>query len=183
MLAISTALPQLRQPTCHPAGDISCKCEEASSWQMCVFYLYGVGIGGIKSSVSAVTVLVHEQDKVGRSWGYGLSSAATFLAFLVFLSGTKRYRYRKCVGSLVIQILQILVAALRKMKVEIPTHVSSLYEDYAKGTIVLRTNRYCCLDKASIISNVFEIGGNLIQKWNTQIFGEIQYPWSGVTSY
>lgn len=79
---------------------------------------------------------------MGRSWGYGLSSAATFLAFLVFLSGTKRYRYRKCVGSLVIQILQFLVAALRKMKVEIPTHVSSLYEDYAKGTIVLRTNRY-----------------------------------------
>lgn len=140
---------------------------------MGIFYLYGVGIGGIKSSVSvfgtdqfdqtddkekaqmvnffnrfyffyqtAVTVLVYEQDKVGRSWGYRLSSAATFLSFLVFLSGTKRYRYRKCVGSLVIQILQFLVAALRKMKVEIPTHVSSLYEDYAKGTIVLRTNRY-----------------------------------------
>lgn len=52
MLAISTALPQLRQPTCHLPADISCKCEEASSWQMGIFYLYGVGIGGIKSSVS-----------------------------------------------------------------------------------------------------------------------------------
>lgn len=95
----------------------------------------------------------------------------------MFLSGTKRYRHRKCVGSIVIQILQFLVAALRKMKMkfEIPTHVSSLYEDYAQGTRVLHTNRYwyvvlfidyivgvffslllsshSCLDKASVIGS------------------------------
>ncbi|KAL9443419.1 hypothetical protein AB3S75_016722 [Citrus x aurantiifolia] len=38
------------------------------------------------------------------------------------------------------------------MKVEIPTHVSSPYEDYAKGTIVLRTNRYWLVAGLDLIS-------------------------------
>lgn len=179
MLAISTGLPQLRPPPCDP--ETSNNCREASSLQMGVFYvalyLYGIGLGGIKSSVSGfgtdqfdqkydrekeqladffnrfylfinmgtllgVTVLVYIQDKVGRSWGYGISSAAMFLAFLVFLSGSRKYRYEKRVGSPVIQILQVLIAAIRKRKVEFPPTVGSLYEDYTQGPRVFHTNKY-----------------------------------------
>ncbi|XVE54413.1 hypothetical protein DITRI_Ditri03aG0079100 [Diplodiscus trichospermus] len=55
LLAISTGLPKLRPPPCNPAQ--SNACIEANSLQMGVFslavYLYGIGLGGIKSSVSA----------------------------------------------------------------------------------------------------------------------------------
>ncbi|KAI9191557.1 hypothetical protein LWI28_009957 [Acer negundo] len=57
MLAITTALPQLHPPPCK-ASALSNKCEEANGFQMGVFYLalyvYGIGLGGIKSSISGL---------------------------------------------------------------------------------------------------------------------------------
>lgn len=82
------------------------------------------------------------QDIVGQSWGYGISSAAMFPAILVFLSGTKRYRYKIRVGSPIIQVLEVLVAAMRKRKLKLPSNASSLYEDHTRGTRILHTNKY-----------------------------------------
>ncbi|GMI97669.1 NRT1/ PTR family 6.2 [Hibiscus trionum] len=190
LLAVSTSLPQLRPPPCNPAQPN--ECVEASGLQMGVFtfslYLYGIGLSGIKSSVSgfgtdqfdkndekeklqmasffnvfyliinigtllAVTVLVYVQDKVGRSWGYGICSACMLLATFVFLSGTKKYRYKETPGSPVVQILQVLVAAIRKRKVEFPSDISHLYEDPAQKLRLSHTNRLRCLDKATIITS------------------------------
>ncbi|KAK0571123.1 hypothetical protein LWI29_011461 [Acer saccharum] len=190
MLAISTGLPQLRPPPCI-ASALSNKCEEANDFQMGVFnlalYVYGIGLGGIKSSISGlgtdqfdqkddkekahmvyffgrfyliisfgtllgVTVLVWIQDQKGRSWGYGISSVAMILALAVFLSGTKRYRYKKRAGSPILQILQVLVAASKKRNVPFPSTVSFLHEDYTQETTISRTEKYSCLDKASIIT-------------------------------
>ncbi|KAK2645973.1 hypothetical protein Ddye_021168 [Dipteronia dyeriana] len=190
MLAISTALPQLRPPPCISSG-LSNKCEEANDFQMGIFnlalYVYGIGLGGVKSSVSGlgtdqfdqkddkekahmvyffgrfyliisfgtllgVTVLVWIQDTKGRSWGYGISSVAMILALAVFLAGTKRYRYKKRAGSPIFQILQVLVAASKKRNVPFPSTVSSLHEDYKQETTISRTEKYSCLDKASIIT-------------------------------
>ncbi|KAK1549871.1 hypothetical protein Q3G72_009264 [Acer saccharum] len=189
MLAISTALPQLHPPPCKDS--LSNKCEEANGFQMGVFYLalyvYGIGLGGIKSSISGlgtdqfdqkddkerahmvyffdrfyfiinvgtllgVTVLVWIQDQKGRSWGYGISSAAMILALAAFLSGTRTYRYKKCTASPIFQILQVLVAASRKKNVPFPSTVSILYEDYTQETTISHTKKYSCLDKASIIT-------------------------------
>ncbi|XP_016755319.2 protein NRT1/ PTR FAMILY 6.2-like [Gossypium hirsutum] len=54
LLAVSTGLPKLRPPPCNPAQ--SNECVEANSLQMGVYtfalYLHGIGLGGIKSSVS-----------------------------------------------------------------------------------------------------------------------------------
>lgn len=101
------------------------------------FYFF-INIG----TLLGVTVLVYIQDNVGRSWGYGICSASMLLAFLVFLLGTRRYRYKKLVGSPITQILQVLVAALRKSKVEFPSSVSSFHEDFAQGTRILHTKKY-----------------------------------------
>ncbi|KAK7291901.1 hypothetical protein RIF29_07442 [Crotalaria pallida] len=46
-------------------------------------------------TLAAVTVLVYIQDEVSRSWAYGICSVAMVIAISVFLSGTKRYRYKK----------------------------------------------------------------------------------------
>ncbi|KAK8597871.1 hypothetical protein V6N13_095267 [Hibiscus sabdariffa] len=190
LLAVSTSLPKLRPPPCNPARPN--ECVEANSLQMGVFtfslYLYGIGLSGIKSSVSgfgtdqfdkqdekeklqmasffnvfyliinigtllAVTVLVYIQDKVGRSWGYGICSAFMLLATFVFLSGTRKYRYKETPGSPVVQILQVLVAAIRKRNIEFPSDVSHLYEDPAQKLRLSHTNRLRCLDKATIITS------------------------------
>ena len=155
-------------------------------------YLYGIGLAGIKSSVSgfgsdqfdkndekeklqmasffnvffliinigtllAVTVLVYIQDKVGRSWGYGICSAAMFLAAFVFLSGTKTYRYKESPGSPMVQILQVLVAAVRKRNVDFPSDISHLYEDPAQELRLSHTNklRYV-VNNEDFVGNWFE---------------------------
>lgn len=77
----------------------------------------------------AVTVLVYIQDEVGRSWAYGICSIAMLLAVVIFLSGTRKYRYKKSQGSPIVQILQVVFAAIKKRKLQLPSSVSYLYED------------------------------------------------------
>ncbi|ONK81034.1 uncharacterized protein A4U43_C01F24530 [Asparagus officinalis] len=99
----------------------------------------------------AVTVLVYIQDEVGRSWAYGICCISMVLAILVFLSGTKRYRYKKSVGSPVVHILQVIAAAIKKRKLKYPANVGYLYEDLPEGSRIHHTDQYCFLDKAAIV--------------------------------
>lgn len=90
----------------------------------------------------AVTVIVYIQDHVGRTWGYGICAASMFLAVFAFLVGTKRYRYKKCVSSPIIQILQVIVAAIRKRKAELPSDDSFLFEKSSPETSIPHTDQY-----------------------------------------
>nr|KJB64773.1 hypothetical protein B456_010G064200 [Gossypium raimondii] len=161
-LALATKLPQLRPPPCH--GSHTCK--QANGFQMGILYialyLIALGTGGLKSSVSgfgtdhtgtlmAVTVLVYIQDEVGRSWAYGICSVSMFVAVLIFLSGTKRYRYKKSLGSPIVQIFQVIVAAINKRKMKLPYNVELLYEDTPETSRIHHTDRFRFLDKAAIV--------------------------------
>ncbi|GMJ11101.1 NRT1/ PTR family 6.2 [Hibiscus trionum] len=103
-------------------------------------------------TLMAVTVLVYIQDEVGRSWGYGICSASTFVALVVFFSGTKRYRYKKCSGSPVVHISQVVYAAFGKKKAKLPSDISLLYEDLPEASRVRHTDQFRFLDKASIVT-------------------------------
>lgn len=85
------------------------------------FFLINVG------SLLAVTVLVYVQDNIGRKWGYGICACAIVLGLVVFLSGTKRYRFKKLVGSPLTQIAAVFVAAWRKRRSELPSDTSLLH--------------------------------------------------------
>ncbi|KAI3771643.1 hypothetical protein L6452_02809 [Arctium lappa] len=187
VLALSTKLPQLRPPPCHPAEN----CKEANGFQMGILYLalylIAVGTGGLKSSVSgfgtdqfdekneeektqmayffnrffffislgtlmAVTVLVYIQDEVGRSWAYGICSVSMFTAIMVILYGTKRYRYKKSAGSPIVQIFQVIVAAIRKRRMDLPYDSGLLYENTPEPSRIHHTNQFCSLDKAAIVA-------------------------------
>lgn len=190
VLAISTALPQLRPPPCDLTTPE--KCNQPNGLQIGVFYLslylLALGIGGLKSSVSgfgtdqfdgkdekeriqmtlffgrffffvstgtllAVTVLVYIQDEVGRTWAYAICSISTLLALFLFLSGTRRYRYKRSVGSPVVQILRVIAAALRKRKLQLPSTVSFLYEDSAGALRISHTDQFRFLDRAAIVTD------------------------------
>ncbi|XVF35586.1 hypothetical protein REPUB_Repub18cG0158700 [Reevesia pubescens] len=103
-------------------------------------------------TLMAVTVLVYIQDEVGRSWGYEICSVSMFVALLIFLSGTKRYRYKKCSGSPVVQICQVVAAAIRKKNVTVPSDVALLYEDLPEALRIHHTDQFCSLDKASVVT-------------------------------
>ncbi|KAK8484139.1 hypothetical protein V6N11_024270 [Hibiscus sabdariffa] len=95
------------------------------------WFFFFINIG----SLSSVTVLVYIQDNLGREWGYGICACAIVIGLVVFLSGTRRYRFKKLVGSPLTQIAAVFVAAWKKRHLELPTDSSLLFEidDAAEG--------------------------------------------------
>ena len=64
------------------------------------------------------------------------------LALLVFLLGTKRYRYKQRLGTPIVQILQVIVAAVKKRKVANPSNDSALYEDLSQESRIYHTDKF-----------------------------------------
>ncbi|GAU49810.1 hypothetical protein TSUD_194630 [Trifolium subterraneum] len=102
-------------------------------------------------TLAAVTVLVYIQDEVSRSWAYGICSVSMVIAILVFLSGTKKYRYKKSMGSPIVHIFQVIVASIKKRKMELPYNVGALYEDTAEDSRIEHTDQFRFLEKAAIV--------------------------------
>lgn len=181
MLAISTRLPQLRPAPYEQAtafqmavlflslylmalgtgglkSSVSGFCtdqfdenDEKEKAQLTLFFswfFFFITLG----TLLAVTVLVYIQDEVGRSWGYGICSFSMFVAILIFLSGTKRYRYKKTMKSPITQILQVLIAATRKRRLQLPKNDHFLYEDNTDSSRISHTDQFRFLDKAAVVT-------------------------------
>uniref|UniRef100_A0A5B6ZT67 Peptide transporter PTR3-A n=1 Tax=Davidia involucrata TaxID=16924 RepID=A0A5B6ZT67_DAVIN len=76
----------------------------------------------------ANTILVYIQDNVGWTLGYGLPTLGLAISILIFLAGTPFYRHRVPTGSPFTRMARVIVAALRKWRVPIPTDSKELYE-------------------------------------------------------
>ncbi|XP_043699735.1 protein NRT1/ PTR FAMILY 6.2-like [Telopea speciosissima] len=103
-------------------------------------------------TLMAVTVLVYIQDGVGRSVAYGICSISMIIAILIFLSGTKRYRYKKSLGSPIVHIFQVIVASMRKKKLDFPSSIGLFFENYPEATRIRHTDQFSCLDKAAVVT-------------------------------
>ncbi|XP_027336962.1 protein NRT1/ PTR FAMILY 6.3-like [Abrus precatorius] len=118
------------------------------------WFFFFISIG----SLTAVTVLVYIQDHVGRDWGYGICVGAILVGLLVFLTGTRRYRFKKLVGSPLTQIAVVFVAAWRKRHLELPSDCSLLFnlDDIADETLKKKkqmlphSKQFRFLDKAAM---------------------------------
>lgn len=119
--------------------DDSDKGEKKQMTKFFNWFFFFISIG----SLAAVTILVYIQDHLGRDWGYGICACAILLALLVFLSGTRRYRFKKLVGSPLTQIAVVFVAALRKRNMELPSDSSLLFnvDDIADETLMKKKQR------------------------------------------
>ncbi|MBA0844180.1 hypothetical protein Goarm_001297 [Gossypium armourianum] len=117
-------------------------------------------------TLMAVTVLVYIQDEVGRSWGYGICSASMFIALVIFFSGTKRYRYKKCSGSPIVHICQVVSAASGKKTAKLPSDISLLYEDLPEASRIHHTDQFRFLDKASVVTeDDYRQGSFMMNPW------------------
>lgn len=88
------------------------------------WFFFFISVG----SLCAVTVMIYIQDNVGRRWGYGICACAIVFGLMVFLMGTKRYRFKKLVGSPLTQVASVVVAAWRKRHLELPSDSSLLFD-------------------------------------------------------
>jgi dipeptide/tripeptide permease len=115
--------------------------DEKEKAQMAFFFnrfFFFISIG----TLTAVTVLVYLQDEVGRSWAYGICSVSMSIAIIIFVSGTKRYRYKKSSGSPVVHILQVVVAATRKRNMDLPFNFDLLYDDSPEASRIHHTEQF-----------------------------------------
>jgi peptide/histidine transporter 3/4 len=87
------------------------------------FYFF-VSIGALL----AVTVLVYVQDNIGRRYGYGICAVGIVAGLGVFLSGTRKYRFKKLVGSPLTQVAAVTAAAWSKRSLPLPSDPSMLYD-------------------------------------------------------
>ncbi|XP_066343868.1 protein NRT1/ PTR FAMILY 8.1-like isoform X2 [Miscanthus floridulus] len=76
----------------------------------------------------ASTVLVWVQDNNGWGLGFGIPTVVSAVGITGFLACMKLYRYQKPGGSALTRICQVVVAATRKVNVDVPTDSSLLYE-------------------------------------------------------
>uniref|UniRef100_A0A803PGJ6 Uncharacterized protein n=1 Tax=Cannabis sativa TaxID=3483 RepID=A0A803PGJ6_CANSA len=97
------------------------------------WWMFSIFFGTLFSN----TFLVYIQDNVGWAIGYGLPTIGLAFAILVFLVGTKFYRHKWPSGSPLTKIVMVIVAAIGKWRVTLPTDPKELYElsleDYAKS--------------------------------------------------
>ncbi|GAB2274145.1 hypothetical protein Dimus_008916 [Dionaea muscipula] len=118
------------------------------------WFFFFISIG----TLLAVTVLVYIEDNIGRQWGYGICACAIVIGLFVFLAGTRRYRFKKLVGSPLTQVAAVLVAAWRKRRRELPSDSSELFnvDDLTdpgtkkKKQNLPHTKEFRVLDKAAI---------------------------------
>ncbi|KAL6553824.1 hypothetical protein OROMI_019497 [Orobanche minor] len=87
-------------------------------------WMFSIFLGTLVSN----TMLVYIQDNVGWTLGYGLPTIGLAISIIIFLAGTSFYRYKVPTGSPFTKMARVIVAALRKRKVVVPTDTKELYE-------------------------------------------------------
>ncbi|WCJ28433.1 Major facilitator superfamily protein [Euphorbia peplus] len=116
------------------------------------WFYFSINIGALVAS----SVLVWIQTNVGWGWGFGIPAVAMAVAVLSFFSGTKLYRKLKPGGSPFTRICQVIVASLRKMRVNVPLDKSLLFEisdeefGVKGGRKLEHTNQLSFFDKAAV---------------------------------
>lgn len=84
----------------------------------------------------SLTLVVHVSEYISWAWGFGTLSIAMAVANLIFFLGTPFYRHRIPSGSPLTRLVQVIVAALRKRRVIMPTNKDELYEVHDKESAI-----------------------------------------------
>ncbi|KAF7138722.1 hypothetical protein RHSIM_Rhsim07G0042200 [Rhododendron simsii] len=118
------------------------------------FYL-ALNLGSLFSN----TILGYFEDKGMWALGFWASAGSATLALGLFLVGTPRYRHFTPRGNPLSRFCQVVVAAARKWKVEVPQSGEDLFEVSGKecsnngGRKILHTHGFKFLDRAAIVTS------------------------------
>lgn len=132
------------------------------------WFYFSINIGALVSS----SFLVWIQDNAGWGLGFGIPALFMGIAIASFFSGTPLYRFQKPGGSPITRMCQVLVASIRKWKLEVPKDSNLLYETPNKNSAIEgsrkleHSNELKCLDKAAVISDAEFKSGDFFNPWN-----------------
>lgn len=73
--------------------------------------------------------------------GFGIPAVAMAIAVVSFFSGTRLYRNQMPGGSPLTRICQVLVASIKKCRVEVPADKSLLYENKDAESAAIKGSR------------------------------------------
>ncbi|KAG9453922.1 hypothetical protein H6P81_006826 [Aristolochia fimbriata] len=130
------------------------------------WFYFSINIGALIAS----SVLVWIQMNVGWGWGFGIPAVAMAIALMFFLSGTPMYRRQKPGGSPLTRLAQVIVAAIRKYNVKVPSEKALLYENVddesaIEGSRKLdHTDQFGFFDKAATVTEADEV--KMGNAWN-----------------
>lgn len=132
------------------------------------WFYFSINIGALVAS----SVLVYIQDNVGWGWGFGIPAVAMAIAVISFFWGTRLYRNQKPGGSPLTRLCQVVVAAFRKYRVQVPKDKSLLYEtaDTESSAIIGsrkldHTHDFSFFDKAAVELQSDENNNGLSNPW------------------
>ncbi|RRT38170.1 hypothetical protein B296_00058986 [Ensete ventricosum] len=106
-----------------------------------------------------VTVVVYVQDAVSWWLADVVLTAVMCFCFVVFLAGRPFYRYRAPEGSPFTPMLQVVVAAMAKRHLPLPSDAAELYEvpktlpQQSDKRLLFHTSKLRFLDKAAIVEH------------------------------
>uniref|UniRef100_A0A0E0M4Z1 Uncharacterized protein n=1 Tax=Oryza punctata TaxID=4537 RepID=A0A0E0M4Z1_ORYPU len=89
----------------------------------------------------ASTVIVWVQDNCGWGLGFGIPTLFSVIGIVGFLASMRFYRYQKPGGSALTRICQVVVAAFRKVQVDVPSDSSLLYEMPGKESAIVGSRK------------------------------------------
>lgn len=92
--------------------------EKQSKTSFYSYFYVALSIGCLFSG----TVLLYMESMGNFSLGFWISTSCAIVAFVLLLSGTRRYRHFKPSGNPVSRIAQVIVHSLRKRNLQVPSH-------------------------------------------------------------
>ncbi|KAF8718522.1 hypothetical protein HU200_025296 [Digitaria exilis] len=123
------------------------------------WFYFCINIGSLISG----TVLIWVQENYGYGIGFGIPTFFIALAIGSFFIGSEIYRFQIPGGSPLTRACQVVVAATRKRKVDLPDDSSLLYEFDGKTSAIEgsckleHSSEFRFLDKAAVISSDEEL--------------------------
>ncbi|KAI4374549.1 hypothetical protein MLD38_012531 [Melastoma candidum] len=119
----------------------------------------------------SLTFIVYVQTNISWAWGLAIPAFLMFCSCAMFFLGTKLYVVVKPDGSPMSSMLQVVVAAIKNRKLELPDEPSpSLYNHIPSTSINAKlphTKQFRCLDKAAVVTSEHDINidGTAADPW------------------
>lgn len=92
-------------------------------------------------SMFSETVLAYLENSGNWLLGFWIPTFCGSAALALFLSGSLRYRHFRPCGNPLSRLCQVIVAATRKLKVEVPSHADGFYESREGATATTGNRR------------------------------------------
>uniref|UniRef100_A0A0D9WGG9 Uncharacterized protein n=1 Tax=Leersia perrieri TaxID=77586 RepID=A0A0D9WGG9_9ORYZ len=122
-------------------------------WSYFNLYFFSMGL----AVLLALTVVVYIQENVGWGWGFGVPAIAMFVSVSSFVIGYSFYVKVKPEGSPFKRLVQVVVAAFKKVKEPVPEDAGALYHNKELDAAIAADGRLLHTDQLRQAQFLFSV--------------------------